>query len=142
MRTPIFAALCLLAVTATAAANPFERVAPIADPLVRKECGECHMAFQPGLLSAESWRRIMSTLSDHFGEKATLPPEEVATITAYLTGYAGRGDPAVSRITGQSWWLSEHRKLAASEWSRPAVKSKANCAACHAGAEAGFYEED
>ena len=141
MRIPPLAALCILAFASPVAANPFERVAPVADPLVRKECGECHMVFQPGLLPAGSWSRIMATLSDHFGDRATLPPDQVKAIAAYLTANASGGDPMVTRITGQSWWQREHR-LPAAEWSRPSVKSKSNCAACHAGAEAGLYEDD
>jgi hypothetical protein len=33
-----------------------------------KECGGCHFPYQPGLLSAVSWERIMGGLGDHFGE--------------------------------------------------------------------------
>ncbi|MEI6558780.1 MAG: cytochrome C [Rhodospirillaceae bacterium] len=141
--------LCLLlltlAVAAPVRADGPDRVAPVSDPLVRKECGECHMAFQPGLLPAGSWRRIMQTLSDHFGDRATLPPDQVALITAYLTANAGEGDPALSRITEQGWWRHEHRKRW-TDWLRAegSVKAKArsDCAACHRDAERGLYEDD
>ena len=36
------------------------------------ECGGCHMAYQPALLSANDWRRTMSGLKDHFGTDATV----------------------------------------------------------------------
>ena len=31
------------------------------------ECGSCHMAYQPALLSAHDWRRTLAGLKDHFG---------------------------------------------------------------------------
>lgn len=85
-------------------ANAFERVRPVTHAPTRKECGECHMAFQPGLLPAASWKRIMDGLNDHFGEKATLAPDVAADIRAYLTRNAAvRGDDRTMRITEQRW---------------------------------------
>jgi hypothetical protein len=37
--------------------------------------------------------------------------------------------------------VREHRKVAADRWGNPSVKSKANCTACHKGAEQGIYED-
>jgi len=37
--------------------------------------------------------------------------------------------------------VREHRKVRAERWKDPNVKSKANCLACHKGAEHGVYED-
>ena len=36
------------------------------------ECGSCHLAYPPALLSAGDWRRIMAGLNDHFGTDAAV----------------------------------------------------------------------
>lgn len=138
----ILPALLLLALSAPpAAASEVERVPPVRHAATQKECGECHMAFQPALLPAPSWSRLMDDLADHFGEDASLKPELAAEIRAYLTRQAGRGDPTRIRITEQRWWLKEHR-LRPSVWERPEVRSKANCEACHRAAAQGLYDDD
>ena len=73
-----------------AAASGIERVPPVGDATTAKECGECHMAFQPALLPAESWMRIMDGLKDHFGDDASLPADVAASIRGYLAAHAGR----------------------------------------------------
>ncbi|WP_247890059.1 diheme cytochrome c [Azospirillum brasilense] len=136
------ATVLLLLSGAAVSANEFERVPPVTNDATRKECGECHMAFQPGLLPAGSWTRIMDGLDDHFGEKASLPPGPAAEVRAYLTGNAAeRGDPTLLRITEQRWWLREHR-FRPEVWLRKDVLSKANCEACHRDAARGLYDDD
>ena len=71
----------------------------------------------------------------------TLPPDQVAAISTYLTANAGRGDSNLSRITDQRWWQHEHRRNAA-DWTRPEVKAKSNCRACHKEADKGLYDDD
>lgn len=125
------------------AANEFERIPPVAHAPTKRECGECHMAYQPALLPAASWDRIMDGLSDHFGEDASLEAGLAADIRAHLTkNAAGRGDPGVARITEQRWWSREHRKFRPEVWQRKDVGSKANCEACHRDAASGIYEDD
>lgn len=140
MHIRVVAAAVALAATA-ALANEFERVPPVTHAATLKECGECHMAFQPALLPAASWNRIMDGLSDHFGDNASLPPDAVADIRAYLTQNAGQGDGRLLRITDQRWWGHEH-KFRPEIWQRQDVRSKANCVACHRSAEKGLYEDD
>ena len=65
----------------------FERppgVAPVTNPQYIDECGSCHMAYQPGLLPARSWQKIMGGLADHFGDNAELDPDVLVGLTAYL----------------------------------------------------------
>lgn len=136
------AALAMLAVTAGAAfAGEFERVRPVTHAATQKECGECHMAYQPGLLPAASWTRIMDGLQDHFGENASLPADTAAAIRSYLTQNAGSGDGRLIRITEQRWWLRKH-DFAPSIWTRKSVAAKSNCEACHRTAAQGLYEDD
>ena len=52
-------------------ANADENYRPIKDAVVLKECGACHMAFQPQMLPKRSWGKIMSELPNHFGEDAS-----------------------------------------------------------------------
>lgn len=141
MQLRIIAASAMILFATAAFADEMENVAPVTHAATKKECGECHMAFQPGLLPAQSWSRIMGGLTDHFGENASLPDEIAADINIYLTSNAGRGDGRLLRITEQRWWLHEH-KLRAEVWTRPKVRSKANCEACHIDAAKGIYEDD
>jgi hypothetical protein len=140
MRTPLLAlAACLLALPAVA--DEEERVPPVTHGPTLKECGECHMAFQPALLPAESWRKIMAGLADHFGEDASLEAEVAAGIEAYLVANAGRGDGTKLRISEQRWFRHEH-DFPDRVWQKPEIRSKANCEACHRGAARGLYEDD
>lgn len=142
IRRPLIAAALALGLGGVASASEFETVPPVSDAATRKECGECHMAFQPGLLPAASWNRVMDGLADHFGEDASLSPEITAGIRAYLTAHAARrGEPQLLRITEQPWWLRKHR-FRDTVWQRKEVGAKSNCAACHEGAEQGIYEDD
>ena len=122
-----------------------ERLPPITHAATLKECGDCHMVFQPGLLPAGSWSRLMETLDKHFGENASLPAETAAEITAYLTSHAGRSrkddrsEPPL-RITETRWWMKEHR-LSPAQWERSGARTKADCKACHTMADQGLYED-
>ncbi len=129
---------------------------PVADPVVKEECGSCHIAFAPSMLPASSWKRMMGNLKDHFGDDATIDPALAAQITDYLVANAAdtggrrysdkllRGVPATNaplRITELPRWVREHREVPAWEWKHKDVRSKANCTACHVDAERGYYDE-
>lgn len=110
----------------------------------QRECGSCHVTYPPILLPASSWRAMMGGLMSHFGTDASLTAEEQEAITALLAGHAGspKVDPAEPlRITRAPWFLREHREVRPLAWKRPAVKSPANCQACHGQAEKGDYSE-
>jgi hypothetical protein len=129
---------------------------PVADPLVREECGGCHLAFPASMLPKSSWTRMMGELANHFGDDASLDAASTARITAYLSANAGdaggqrygarlmRGvamDKAPLRITELPKWVSEHRKITAGEWQSKKVGTRANCLACHADAQRGQFDE-
>ena len=139
----VFGAMALAATVATA--DEFERVPPVTNQAVLKECGACHLAYQPRLLPADSWRRLFDRLDDHFGEDASLDDTIRAEILAYYVAGAARQVPAEGaplRITELSWWTRAHRpgEVREADWAR--AKFKGNCTACHRRAEQGIYEDD
>jgi hypothetical protein len=147
-------ALAALAVCAAAllasSARADERQAPLTLPAkVQQECTACHIAYPPGLLPAASWQRLMANLPRHFGTDASLDAASTQEITAWLLQHAGTSKrvkrepapPPQDRISRADWFVSKHREVAASTWALPAVKSAANCAACHPGAEQGDFSE-
>lgn len=108
----------------------------------RNECGSCHIAYPPALLSAEGWRSIMGNLDRHFGTDATSSGPAHDEIAAYLSRVAGtRKGLTAPRITQTAWFRKEHREIAARTWTLAAVKTAANCSACHVAADRGDFSE-
>jgi len=112
----------------------------------REECGSCHLAYPPGLLSAPQWNRVLDNLADHYGDNAELDAPVRERIRAYLTTTApGPAQPTapLPRITTQRWFLHEHDELPARMVTgNPEVGAFSNCAACHRDAAAGRFDED
>ena len=136
--------LCVLVSRPSDAASP---AAPDAAAVWREECGSCHIAYPPRLLAAASWRVVLERLDQHFGVDASLEPARVASIRSYLETHAApsattANGTATPRISTLPWFAREHAEIAADVWRRPSVRSRANCAACHATAEAGVFNED
>lgn len=124
-----------------------------ANPTYRAECGDCHWAYHPSLLPADSWRRMMAGLDDHFGENASLKPATAAAIEAYLTTYASEAwDTAAAnrfrqiapdqplRITATRFWERRHRSIPKSTFADKRVGGKGNCKACHSDADTGRFD--
>lgn len=112
----------------------------------KEECSVCHVTFAPGLLHAETWRRIMADLPDHFGTDASLDAQDNKEITAFLVSNAAEHwlDLTESlRITETAWFLRRHyiHNMPLADWKNSQVKSPANCAACHKQAEQGNYSD-
>lgn len=118
----------------------------VTDQVYKAECGSCHVAYPPALLPAGSWQAVLSGLDKHFGSDASVDSKSLAALQAYLDSNAGRdrrastGAPGL-RISATDWFRREHRKVPATTWQGAAVKSPANCTACHTGAEGGDYSE-
>lgn len=111
-----------------------------------QECASCHVAYPPGMLPAASWRGLMQGLDRHFGTDASLDPAELERLSQWLQATAGESrrvssPPPENRITRSSWFERKHRQIEAATWRLPSVRSAANCAACHTGAERGQYSE-
>jgi hypothetical protein len=139
--------------------EPGEDVKPVTNAAYADECGACHMAYQPGLLSGDAWRQVMDpdALMSHYGDDASLSPALRRELTAYLTanaagqsrrsrsrafavGGAGAGD--LPRITATRYFRNEHHEIPSRMVAgNPDVGSFSNCNACHTGANKGVYNE-
>jgi hypothetical protein len=118
----------------------------VSNTKMQAECSGCHMAYPAGLLPAASWKRVMTGLDKHFGTDASLPAADTREITDYLLKYASNrwtASTAPLRITESEWFKTKHNngEINPAVWKRESVKSPANCAACHQGAERGDFEE-
>lgn len=129
---------------------------PVANAKWQAECASCHTLYHPALLPERSWRKLMGGLERHFGENAALDAATQKEIAEFLVAHAAdRGEgrrarkiaqsvPAADtplRITETGYFVRKHDELSAAVWRRKAVASKANCAACHPGAEQGNFDE-
>jgi hypothetical protein len=89
----------------------------------------------------------MAGLDTHFGSDASLDPATVQQLSQWLQANAAasrkrRAEPPQDRITRAEWFVREHRRIDRAVWAHPGVKSAANCAACHHGAERGDFDDD
>ncbi|HRF58041.1 MAG TPA: cytochrome C [Campylobacterales bacterium] len=117
-------------------------IPPVTNKTYIKECGSCHMAYQPALLNKSSWQAMTNTLSKHFGVDASLEPQTLKQIEEYLAREGNsRSQRVYEGISSQEWFVKEHRKIARQYITQPSVKSIANCAACHTQAANGDYRE-
>jgi hypothetical protein len=134
-------------------------VALISSPVYKGECGDCHMAYAPGLLPARSWEKIMSGLEDHFGDNAELDTKTQKAITGFLVSnsadksnyrrsrrFASSNDQGdiLIRISETPYFKHEHDEIPARMVTgNKDVNSFSNCNACHRKAEqASFRERD
>jgi hypothetical protein len=149
MRTAL-KTLPLLALVAIAA--PFARAddhGRRAIPLLPKyaqECSSCHIAYPPGALPNASWHRLLQNLPRHFGTDASVDAATLKEITAWVDAnpqaWKRVGEtPPEDRITRSAWFQRKHHEVEPATWKRAAVKSPANCAACHPNAEQGDFNE-
>jgi mono/diheme cytochrome c family protein len=89
----------------------------------------------------------MSGLDRHYGTDASLDAATLQQLGTWLQAYAGTykrvaEEPPQDRITRSAWFERKHRKVEPAVWHLPSVKSAANCAACHSGAEQGRFDDD
>lgn len=124
-------------------------------PLYEKECGGCHFAYQPGWLPERSWRRLMGSLSSHFGENAEVAPATRETITAYLAGRAAdrasntRSREIMAAIGPAETPISVMKVLYVGGIhggfldpnfrGKPEAKTLAQCPLCHQRAHRGWF---
>lgn len=146
---PLLAALCFVgaAVPMLARADHGPLLPRNTPPAYVQECASCHSAYPPALLPAASWQRLMGGLGKHYGSDASLDPATVAQLSGWLQANAGTYKrvseaPPQDRITRSAWFERKHRRIEPAVWALPSVKSAANCAACHGGADQGRYGDD
>jgi hypothetical protein len=113
-------------------------------PKWKEECGSCHLAYPPQFLTAANWTKLMGGLDKHFGDNAALDPGVNQEILAFLKRHAGSGSKhsaSTLRISDTSWFRRAHDELPSRAWTDPAVRSPANCGACHVNAARGDWSE-
>ncbi len=137
--------------------GPAPTFAPVAQKTASAECAACHLAYPAGLLPARSWKRMMDTLENHFGEDASLSAEETLAVTRYLVDNAADSAQANARarriadgiapgeaplrFTETAYFRYLHDEVPAGVWKRAKIGSRANCIACHTRAESGSFAE-
>jgi cytochrome b len=157
---PILAGLFILLLLAGAAhqilalsARPaFGVPAGPLEPIYVKECGSRHMAYPPSLAPSSCWIAIMGGLPDHFGEDASLEPDLVSRIRAYLTmnsaekwdtraahelALANPSDPL--RPTATPFWTRMHRRIPETVFKSREIGAKSACDKCHSDASTGRF---
>ncbi|HMV20821.1 MAG: diheme cytochrome c [Betaproteobacteria bacterium] len=151
MKSITYLLLTILPILASDAAFAEEGRRYVLNKDYRDECGSCHVPYPPQMLPARSWNVLMTGLDKHFGSDASLDPAKARQIGTYLASNAARSDrPDASRtaprITETPGFRREHRDghdgLTAALWRSPAVKTPANCGACHTQAAEGSYREN
>lgn len=144
LRLVLWGGLAALTLARTALADDHRRVPLL--PAYQQECAACHLPYPPGMLPTASWRRLMTNLPRHFGTDASLDPASLKELSTWLAANAGtykrvREEPPEDRITRSAWFIRKHDEVPAATWKLPAVKSAAQCAACHTQAEQGDFSE-
>lgn len=135
-------------------------VDPVANKTYAEECGSCHFAYQPGLLPAKSWEKLLNekALSDHFGENASLDKDTLKTIYDYAMDNAAEkswyklsrkvanateGGEAPLRITELRFIKRKHHDIPEKMVKdNKDVKSLSYCNACHTQAAKGVFAAD
>lgn len=134
--------IMLLAASQAYAAGDKANLAPQAKWEV--ECGSCHIAYPARFLTPETWQRLMDSLDRHFGDNASLDPATTREITEYLkrnaSGSTSRSSRSM-RISDTAWFTRTHHEVSSRAWTDPAIKSRANCTACHIDATRGDWSE-
>ena len=170
----LFCAICAVLGAGSAAAiddrfNPHSYdkggFAPAGNPTYKKECGDCHFLYLPGMLPARSWSALMAKSDQHFGESLLLPPAVAREIEQYLVSnaadksdYLGAGailnrlpeERTPMRITDLPVFKARHFMAAYVKNATPrvnssrpfppaAVKVLMNCGDCHEKAATGSF---
>jgi hypothetical protein len=143
-RVAAFAAAILIAMPSLAHQPDIPADIPAEYPA---ECGSCHVAYPPALLSESDWRDIMHRLDKHYGDNADLAEETRSRIEEFLARNAESywkahfptGNPP--RLTSTLWYSAHHLPLPDRIWSDKRVGSRSNCSACHAKAEKLLFDK-
>lgn len=135
-------------------------VKPVTDKKYQDECGECHFAYQPGLLPAKSWESLLNAeaLRKHFGVNAELDKDTLQVIHDYAVNNAADKSwykrsrkidvataegPAPLRITELRYISRKHHDIPEKMIKgNQGVKSLSFCDKCHTQAAQGVYDSD
>ena len=129
---------------------------PITNETYKQECSACHFNYQPGLLPAASWKKILNSLPSHFDEEVSIDEKSINEIGKYLAENSAESSSskrarkiirslngqAPLRITETPYIREKHHELSSTIFNRPAIGSRSYCIACHTTAEQGDYDDD
>ena len=157
MKYLIFLTIFLNSLFAESYSSGRTDVAPVNNQLYIKECGSCHFPYQPGLLPANSWKKMMVNLDKHFETDATLAPEDFVTLSKYLNDNSAEKNMQYKRsnrivssllpgqvadsISTTPYMIKKHKDIRKDLITQPDVKGLFNCMACHTTADKGIYSE-
>lgn len=134
---PLLLALASVALVGCASQHR-ERIALPAEDnaLWRDECGGCHQAFPPKLLTQGNWQAMMRDLEHHYGVDASEDEASRREIAAFLVRNGApdsydRHAAATLRITDTAYFVRKHRGSSIPLWRRSGENKPANCPACH-----------
>lgn len=136
--------------------NGDKNLKPVGNAAYADQCGACHFPYQPELLPAASWKKIIESTDDHFGEALDLDEGPRLEISGYLASNAANtssaklagkivrclGGLTPVRITDIPCIRKEHHEITPQMIQRKSVGSLSNCVACHRTAENGVYDDD
>lgn len=117
----------------------------------RKECGDCHLAYEPSLLPRRSWERMLRGQARHFGEDLSLSAANVRELlavesqmpppswSAWKLGASVAAGEAPLRVTASPFWRHAHRNIPGSAFKSPVSEGRHDCEACHRDAAAGTF---
>ena len=136
--------------------NHMDGVRPVDNKTYKAECSSCHIAYQPGLLPAKSWEKLLTpaALHNHFGEVADLDKETLQTVLNYAVANSAEKSwfkrarsiaastsnvDAPLRITEVRYISRKHHEIPdAMIKGNKNVRSLSRCDACHTQAEQGL----
>lgn len=137
-----------------------KEVKPVANKTYQSECGDCHFAYQPGLLPAKSWEKLLNTdaLRKHFGVNAEIEKDALQEVYDYAIENAAdksyykrsrkiahataEGD-APLRITELHYIDRKHQHIPEKMVKGNVnVKSLSYCDKCHTQASQGVFDND
>lgn len=114
-------------------------------PKIQQECSSCHIAFRSNFLPRSSWQQVMASLNHHYGVDASLSEADTLEIAAWFNANALEAGevPPQNRMTKAFWFTRKHNpnRIKAEVWTRASIGSASNCAACHANADQGDFNE-
>lgn len=136
--------------------NESKTLPRVKNEVYKAQCGSCHFAYQPGLLPAKAWQKIIDSPGGHAGGNLSLDKKTKAEIRKYLTQnsaensrskrsrkiLASLGGAFPTRISEIPYIRERHHEIKQDVFLRKAIGSRGNCVACHKTAENGDYNDD
>ncbi len=132
-------------------------IKPVNNEIYKNECGSCHFAYPAGLLPSSAWNKMMSNLSNHFGDDASVDEKTFQTLSSYLNENSAeksmnykRSRKIVENLNGtipdsiskMPYIKKKHKEIKENLITQKDVKGLFNCTACHKNAEKGIFSEE